>query len=176
MSENDEHLRRVQPGDEAEVHRLLCVPEVYEYLADGVEPPLSITSSWIESAPADLAGYGGGLWALTGPHDKRITGLVRLAPDSNGELELTYILHPRIWGQGLATRMAHAAMHHAFDAGGTSAIWAGADVPNTASIAVMKRLGMEFRRDVEYPAGAGVEYVMEATAFRPDRIPLLPIV
>ena len=171
----DKHLRSIGPQDEAEVHRLLCVPEVYAYLADGVEPPPSVTSAWINTAATDSARYGGGLWALACPRKRRILGLVRLVGDAKGELELTYLLHPDIWGLGYATRMAHTAMFHAFEAGLVSAIWAGADEPNAASISVMERLGMVFRRKVEYPAGAGVEYVMEAAAFDSGRIELLSI-
>ena len=171
----DKHLRSVGAEDEAEVHRLLCVPEVYEYLADGAEPPPSVTSDWIGGA-VDSVRYGGGLWGLTSQRERRILGLVRLSGDAEGELELTYLLHPSIRGQGYATRMAHTALNHAFGTRLVSAVRAGADVPNAASVAVMKRLGMTFRRDVEYPAGAGVEYVIEAAAFDRDRIELLSIV
>ena len=45
-----------------------------------------------------------------------------------------------------------------------------------ASVSVMTRLGMQFRREVEYPAGVGVEYVMKVTAFDGGRIELLSIV
>ena len=176
MQGDGKYLRSIRSEDEAEVHRLLCVPKVYEYLADGVEPPLSVTSDWIETATTDSARYGGGLWALTSSREGRILGLVRLSGDANGELELTFILHPGVWGLGYATRMAHTAMKHAFEARLVSAIWAGADVPNTASISVMERLGMKFRREVEYPAGAGVEYAMEAAAFDGGRIELLSMV
>ena len=173
MNRDDKQLRNVDPEDRTEVHQLLCVPAVYEYLADGVEPPPSVTSDWIAGAATDSACHGGGLWALTCPYEQRILGLVRLADDAKGELELTFLLHPGIWGQGYATRMAHTVMNHAFGTGQVSAIWAGADVPNAASISVMKRLGMQFRREVEYPAGAGVEYVMEAKAFDGGRIEIL---
>ena len=110
------------------------------------------------------------------PSERQICGLVRLADDAKGELELTYLLHPSIWGYGYATRLAHTAMDRGFGAGVVSAIWAGADEPNAASISVMKRLGMKYRRKVEYPAGVGVEYVMESAAFDSGRIELLSIV
>lgn len=168
MDSADKYLRTSGSSDEAEIHRLLCVPEVYEYLVDGVEPSLSLTSNWIESAVAST-GRGGGLWALCAEEGEMV-GLTRLADDQNGALELTFLLDPSIWGLGYATRMSHTAMDHAFKTGIVSSIWAGADMPNTASISVMKRLGMTFRREVQYPAGAGVEYVMDASAFEPDRI------
>ena len=38
----------------------------------------------------------------------------------------------------------------------------------------MKRLGMQFRREAQYPLGKGMEYQMKATEFDPARIePLL---
>ena len=175
MSRNAKHLRGIGPDDEAEVHRLLCVPEVYEYLADGVEPAPSITADWIKTAAGSSVELGGGIWALTFPHERGILGVVRLADDGKDELELTYLLHPDLWGLGYATRMAHTAMNRAFGAGRVAAIWAGADVPNVASVAVMERLGMRFRRRVDYPAGEGVEYAMQAGDFDGSRFELLPI-
>ena len=175
MNRNDRYLRSIGPDDETEVHRLLCVPEVYQYLADGVEPPPSMTADWIETAASDSSRTGGGIWALTVSRERDVLGVVRLAADDKGELELTYLLHPDLWGLGYATRMAHTAMNHAFATGRVSAIWAGADVPNTASIAVMERLGMRFRRKVEYPAGEGVEYAMNTADFDASRIEVLSI-
>lgn len=167
-------LRMANTRDKARIHQLFCLPKVYEYLADGEEPPPGIASDWIASAPADEAHYGGGLWVLV-DDEQNLGGLVRLAGDDNGELELIYILHPRLWGHGLATRMAHTVMMRAFAAKKVTTIWAGADVPNTASIAVMKRLGMQYRREVEYSMGIGVEYHMSAEDFDPDTLKALPI-
>ena len=78
--------------------------------------------------------------------------------------ELTYVLDPSVWGRGLATRMARAAIARAFERGAESVL-AGADGPNVASVDVMKRLGMRFLRTVEFPSGPGVEYVLARTAF-----------
>jgi RimJ/RimL family protein N-acetyltransferase len=56
--------------------------------------------------------------------------------------------------------MAWTAITHAFSSSQIDFVIAGADLPNTASISVMRRLGMRFHREVEYPLGAGVEYVL----------------
>lgn len=175
MIDADMRLRSATPQDEGKIHKVFCVPEVFEYLADGKKPPPSIASAWINSAATDLAEYGGGLWVLVDEADLCVGGLVRLAGDDNGELELTYLLHPSLWGLGFATRMAHTVMKQAFGAGLVSTIWAGADAPNKASFAVMKRLGMQFRREVQYPLGTGMEYQMKAGDFDPARIETLPI-
>ena len=170
------HLRSATPQDAVKIHQLFCIPAVFEFLADGKEPPPSIASAWINAAAADLAKYGGGLWVLVDEADLYVGGLVRLAGDDNEELELIYLLHPSLWGLGLATRMAHTVMSRAFSAGLVSTIWAGADTPNTASFAVMERLGMQFRRKVQYPLGTGMEYQIKAETFDPERIEPLPIV
>ena len=175
MIDTDMRLRNATQQDEGKIHRLFCVPEVFEYLADGKEPPPSIASAWVNAAATDLAKYGGGLWVLVDAADVHVRGLVRLAGDHKGELELTYLLHPSLWGLGLATRMAHTVMKQAFSAGLASTIWAGADSPNKASFAVMARLGMQFRREVRYPLGAGMEYQIKADAFDPESIEPLPI-
>lgn len=175
MINTDRHLRSAVLQDEGQIHQLFCVPEVFEYLADGQEPPSSIASEWIQAASTDTVQYGGGLWVLVDGADQSVNGVVRLSGDDNGELELIYLLHPSLWGQGLATRMAHTVMMRAFAAGSVSTIWAGADAPNQASIAVMQRLGMQFRREVQYPLGVGMEYRIKVEEFDPARIEPLEI-
>lgn len=169
------NLERADKQHETQIHQLFCVPQVYEFLADGAEPPPSVAADWLAGAGADARNHGGGLWVLQDGSPASVVGLARLAGDEKGELELTYMLHPSLWGKGLATRMAHTVMAAAFKAGRADTIWAGADAPNTASIAVMERLGMRFRRDVEYPMGKGVEYTMQRNRFRPDSFETLPM-
>ena len=166
-------LRLLDAASTGKVHELLVVPEVYHYLADGEPPPLSIAEQWCESAVPDWQDFGGGLWALVGPSPTaakpKLLGLVQLADFVDGRAELTYLLHPEVWGQGWATRMAHSAMGLCFERTRVDCIWAGADAPNTASIAVLHRLGMSFARNVVYPAGPGVEYELSAADYVPKR-------
>lgn len=169
------YLRKAAPTDEDRIHELLCVPEVFEYLADDEAPSRTITSEWILSAASDSDNYPGGLWLLVIENENECAGVVKLAGDETKELELTYILDPRVWGRGYATRMAHSIMIHAFEEGRTAQIWAGADLPNTRSFGVMKRLGMQFRRKVEYPMGAGMEFEITSKQFDPFRFEPLPI-
>ncbi len=85
----------------------------------------------------------------------------------------TYLLHPQYWGQGFATRMSWTVIQQAFETGHVDQIVAGADAPNTASVNVMRRLGMTFLRTVQYPLGPGVEY----TYRRDDPVPIpLPMI
>lgn len=169
------HLEFATKQFEGQIHELFCLPQVYEYLADGEAPPREVALDWVASAPTDTEHFGGGLWVLMDGNASTAGGLVRLAGDDNDELELTYIVHPNLWGIGLATRIAHTAMAHAFNTSLTNTVWAGADEPNKASIAVMKKLGMHFRRTVAYPMGSGVEYEMKKEDFTPNKISLIPV-
>jgi hypothetical protein len=49
----------------------------------------------------------------------------------------------------------------------------GTDLPNTASLAVMRRLGIGFHKNVQYPLGAGVEYVLHRDDAGPLPKPVL---
>lgn len=78
------------------------------------------------------------------------------------ELELVYGLHPSAWGRGLATEAGLAAMAYAFDGLGFVEVLAATDVPNTASIAVLERLGFqEWRRTDDGPEGTAFFRVVE---------------
>jgi RimJ/RimL family protein N-acetyltransferase len=72
--------------------------------------------------------------------------------------------------------MAWRAITYAFSSLQIDSVIAGTDLPNTASLAVMRRLGMRFHKDVQYPLGAGVEYVLHrddlGTLPKPVLIPL----
>lgn len=63
--------------------------------------------------------------------------------------------------------MASTTMTAAFQA--IPVIVAGADKANTASIGVMRRLGMRFHHEVQYPLGPGVEYLRKRHDPEPDQ-------
>jgi len=172
----EKFLEHVTPGDEAEVHTLFCIPEVYEFLADGSPPPESVTWSWVAESESAWSAFGGGLWALRSERrSEGLLGIVRLGSFARGSAELTYVLHPKVWGQGWAQRMSHTLMDTCFRRGVIDQIWAGTDLPNTRSIQVMKRLGMAFRSKVTYPAGEGLEYVIFRDHYKVRGIDALPM-
>lgn len=87
-----------------------------------------------------------GIWAiseLNRSEDRRLIGFVGFRPFFDPpELQLIYGLVPSAWGKGYATEAAQAAIEFGF-ANGLDVVVAAADVPNTASIGVMQRLGMQ---------------------------------
>ncbi len=66
--------------------------------------------------------------------------------------EVLWALHPDAWGHGYATEVARAALAYGFDTLGLDLIFAITLPDNVASQAVMKRLGLTYRRRVDYKA------------------------
>jgi RimJ/RimL family protein N-acetyltransferase len=65
------------------------------------------------------------------------------------DLEVAWRLAREHWGHGYATEAATAWLDHAFDTLGRQRVISVADPPNERSIAVMRRLGMEFEQQRE---------------------------
>jgi RimJ/RimL family protein N-acetyltransferase len=66
------------------------------------------------------------------------------------ETEVLWALHPDAWGKGYATEVARAALVHGFETLGLGLVFAVTLPDNRASQAVMKRIGLTYRRRVEY--------------------------
>ncbi len=159
-------LRAVGEADLDRLFDLLSIPDVYAYLSDGVAPDRAIVAAWVTEALQ--AAPPQGLWILEEAPGEA-AGCVRLSAveDGSASAELTYVLHPSVWGRGLATTMSRTVIARAFETPTCQTIFAGADAPNARSIEVMKRLGMRAWREVSYPAGLGVEYLLHRDAFDP---------
>ena len=165
------HLRRMTDQDIESVHVLNCVPEVYRYLSDGVPPLRWRSKISVELNNKRKASKGLGSWVLE-DSEGRIKGCVILREyQLPRTAELSYLLHPQLWGQGLATRMSWTVIDYVFKTKLVDQVVAGADKPNRASIAVMQRLGMAFYRTTEYPLGPGVEYLLSHDDPKPIPLP-----
>lgn len=76
-------------------------------------------------------------------------GGLNYVPDFD-QTEVLWALHPDAWGHGYATEVARAALGYGFDVLGLDLIFAITLPDNHASQAVMKQLGLTYRRRVEY--------------------------
>ncbi|MFK0259439.1 GNAT family N-acetyltransferase [Streptomyces sp. NPDC090445] len=56
--------------------------------------------------------------------------------------EITYVVHPRVWGQGVGTAIGRELLAHGFGALGLHRIHATCDPRNLGSARVLGRLGM----------------------------------
>jgi [ribosomal protein S5]-alanine N-acetyltransferase len=141
-------LHPVTPGDHAALLAHWTVPEVCRFLFDGVAPSAAEVTEAINDSTRDFGRSGYGLWLihknlarpeLVGPE---LVGTTGLRPLEGLGLEVFYSLTPGSWGQGYATEAARAVLDHALGPLGLPEVLAEVDAGNTASIAVVERLGM----------------------------------
>ena len=139
-------LAPIGSSDAAALLHVFRDADVRRYLLDG----RSVSADWVTAeirASEQRFGSGGaGLWAVRQLRDPAVVGFVGFREFFEPpELQLLYGLLPDHWGRGLATEAAGAACRFAFETLGWTEIRAAIDVPNTASGAVLDRLG--FRRE-----------------------------
>jgi ribosomal-protein-alanine N-acetyltransferase len=75
--------------------------------------------------------------------------------------EIGWWLARDYWGQGLATEAARAALKDAFERVGLNRVISIARPENTASIGIMKKLGLKFDAEFESEGVALVRYAMD---------------
>ncbi len=127
-------LRRAREDDLEAMHAVLSHPVAMRYWSSLPHRELAETREWlgnmIAADPAEsddyVVEYAGRVIGKTGCY--------RL-PD------IGYILHPDMWGRGLATEALTAVISRVFERHPLPAISADIDPRNTASIRLLSRLG-----------------------------------
>ena len=123
------------------------------YIADGTPWPEERARQFVERQIALFGERAFCLWKLLPRLHKEGGGLIGFCglqplPES-GEIEIGWWLARAWWGRGLATEAARAALRDGFERAGLQRIVAIAQPANTASIRIMRKLGMRFERMTE---------------------------
>jgi ribosomal-protein-alanine N-acetyltransferase len=158
-------LRPMSPDDMEHIVALYGDPDVMRYI--GTRGPLSREES---SARLDFMVdhwhlHGFGMWALFLKADGAFVGRcgMRYLDDST-EVELGYTLLKAYWGQGFATEASRAVVRHALHVMKLKRLVAIADPANTASVNVMKKIGMIFEGVGHYYGADCVRYSLAPPA------------
>ncbi len=135
-------LRPVTRQDHAGLVAHWTTPEVRRFLFDGaVQTPEEIAEA-IEDSTRSFAAAGYGLWLIQESGTTELAGTAGLRPLEDLGLEIIYSLAPGVWGKGYATEAARAVVQYALGPLGLPAVLAEVDEGNSASVAVIERLGM----------------------------------
>jgi RimJ/RimL family protein N-acetyltransferase len=76
--------------------------------------------------------------------DGRVSGLADLKVLSQHHGEISYIVHPRLWGHGIATEAGRRLLEVGFGELGLHRIFGTCDPRNGASAQVLAKLGMSY--------------------------------
>jgi len=142
-------LRPLAPADAEAYAALRFHPEVVKWLPAAPGDPLEVVRGSIERFAAEWQKRRYAPWGVFLGSRLIGHGGLNYVPEF-AQTEVLWALHPDAWGQGYATEMARAALGYGFDTLGLKLIFAITLPDNHASQAVMKRLGLTYRRRVEY--------------------------
>jgi RimJ/RimL family protein N-acetyltransferase len=135
-------LRPVTADDHAVLLAHWTAPDVRRFLFDDAALSAAEITEAIEDSTRDFGRAGYGLWLIHENGCTDLVGTAGLRPLEELGLEILYSLAPGSWGKGYATEAARAVMDHALGSLGLPEVLAEVDEGNTASIAVIERLGM----------------------------------
>lgn len=128
-------LRRATWDDLEAIHAVMSAPAAMRYWSRLPHATLDVTRAW----------FAGALMDFDNPEmDERVI-------EVNGKVvgymgiwripEFGFILHPDVWGNGIATEAARAFIPHAFSTHAIDRITADVDPRNTSSLKLLKKLG-----------------------------------
>ncbi|MEU7933350.1 GNAT family N-acetyltransferase [Micromonospora echinofusca] len=132
-------LRPLTLADTDAVHDWARLPESCRYQAWGPNT-YEQTQAYVRAAvaaPPDRLVFG----VLV---DGEVVGSAELKLHGPSTGEIAYAVHPRRWGQGIATATARELLRLGFDRHGRHRIFATCDPRNLASAAVLRRIGMRY--------------------------------
>ncbi len=154
-------MRPIADDDLDAVAALYGDPDVMRYI--GLRGPL--TPDQARERVAFMVDHwrrhGFGMWGLRLRDGGAFIGRCGLRTlDDTTEIELGYTLAKAHWGRGLATEASRAVVRHAFAVLKLRRLVAIADPANTASVNVMKKLGMTFERTGHFYGSDCVLYAL----------------
>ena len=144
-------LRRWQDDDLERLVALYGDPRVARFLSvDGRPWPRARSVGAFEHFRGEWQERGFGPWAAIDKHTGRWLGQIGLneLPRWPGphRVEVGWDLDPSVWGRGLATEGARAALRYGFEVVGLERIISTARADNAASRRVMESAAWPFRR------------------------------
>ncbi|WAZ19748.1 GNAT family N-acetyltransferase [Streptomyces cinnabarinus] len=93
------------------------------------------------------------VWAVR--RDGRLIGHAEIKPTDMAQgHEIVYALTPEVWGSGLGRELARAIVAHGFETLGLTEVHATVAASNSASLALLERIGFEHVRDVTEDDGS----------------------
>jgi [ribosomal protein S5]-alanine N-acetyltransferase len=117
-------------------------PGIRHFLFDATPAVPDEIVAAIGDSVRGFATVGYGLWLIRPAGAPRPIGAVGLQQLDDLGLEVIYSLTPTSRGNGYATEAAGAVIDYALDHLGLTEVFAEVDVANTASAAIVERLGM----------------------------------
>jgi RimJ/RimL family protein N-acetyltransferase len=139
-------LERYVPEDEEDFVALFGDPRVSRYMGDGPAPEEEDRALFWRVFSEVYERNAFDVWAVR--ENGALVGHAEIKPTKvSGGHELIYALAHSAWGRGLGTELARTVVAYGFETLGLSEVHATVSSENTASLAVMAKVGFEHVRD-----------------------------
>lgn len=144
-------------------------PIVNQFTGDGPFESVKAAQDFIKNYP-DFKVNGYGRWSLFLKESDEYIGFCGLKKHAeNGEVDLGYRLKRAVWGQGLATEAAAFSLNYGFQTLKLKRIIGRAHRDNSASIHILKKLGMQWIETFEEDGQPWVLYAIHADDYETGR-------
>ena len=168
-------LRRWQDDNLERLVALYGDPRVARFLSlDGRPWPRERSEAMFEHFRGQWRERGVGPWAAIDKRNGRWLGQIGLnelprwpGPD---KVEVGWDLHPSVWGQGLATEGALAALGYGFDVVGLERIISTARADNVASRRVMEKCGLAFQEEFTHKGALVAWYAIDRADWQASQV------
>lgn len=157
-------LRMFRPEDLNHLAALFADPDVMRYVADGKPAGRWEAEKALKGIIQHWHRHGFGRWAVEDKAAQAFIGFGGLR-SLFGLPEVVYHFAKSHWGKGFATELARASLKYGFETHRFDRIVAIAKPENTASIHVMKKVGMRFEKQTSYYDIAVVQYAIAREEF-----------
>ncbi|NNN34200.1 GNAT family N-acetyltransferase [Streptomyces sp. S3(2020)] len=136
-------LRELVVGDCPAVHAFASLPEACRYQAWGPNTAEQ-TRDFAQGAVAARSQSPRTRFVYAACLDGELVGIGELKVRSltHRQGEISYLVHPRVWGRGVGTAIGAELLDRGFTLTGLHRIYATCDPRNVASARVLGRLGM----------------------------------
>jgi len=136
-------LRKIELADWRAVHSWASLAQVCRHQAWGPNTEEE-TRAFVATAVEAWAHSPQQRFAYTARVEGDMVGMGELHLRNRGQRqgEITYVVHPRFWGQGIGTAMGRELLSRGFDDLRLHPIYATCDPRNTGSARILGKLGM----------------------------------
>ena len=151
-------MREFSVEDAAAMFELNSDPEVLQFTGDKAFGSIEDARIFLENYD-QYALHGFGRWAVIQKSTGNFIGWCGLKYSaSTDEVDIGFRFFKATWNQGFATEAAKKCLQFGFDKFGIKRIVGRAMIENTASINVMKKIGLTFLKAFNFDGKDGVIY------------------
>jgi len=158
-------LTHWQPSDVDDFRPIATDPEVMRYITGGVPWSEDMIRSFVDRQISQYRELGFCRWKLLEKQTEKMIGFCGVVVwRDTTYLEIGWWLAPAWWGRGLATEAARAALEDVFERVKLDRVVSIAVPANTASIRIMKKLGLQFAQEFDKDGVHLVQYALNRPA------------